>query len=71
MNRKDSVCRLCDIGSIENEYHVFIACRWYEEVRVAHPILVSDLHDLLRFPPGELGLYIMALDRKRGESIAH
>jgi hypothetical protein len=71
VKRNYRVCRLFDIGSIETEYHVFIACGWYEKVRVAHQFLVSDLHDLFRFPLEQLGLYIMALDRKQGESIAH
>lgn len=69
IRRQDRVCRLCDSGSIENEYHVFIACRHYEELRIAHQILVSDLHDLFRLPPKQLGYYIMAVDRKRFESI--
>ena len=69
VRRHDRVCRLCDSGSIENEYHVFITCSWYHEIRVSHQILVHDLHDLFRLPPKQLGLYIMAIDRKRGESI--
>jgi len=64
VKRQDRVCTLCDSGSIENEYHVFIGCRWYQDIRVAHQILVSDLHDLFRLPPKQLGLYIMAIDRK-------
>ena len=69
VNRQDGVCTLCDSGSIENEYHIFIGCRWYQEIRVAYQILVSDLHDLFGLPPKHLGLYIMAIDRKRGESV--
>ncbi|CAM6082359.1 unnamed protein product [Calypogeia fissa] len=60
-----------DSGSIENEYHVFIACRWYQELRVAHQILVTDLHDLFKLPPKQLGLFIMAVDKKRCENIRH
>jgi Reverse transcriptase (RNA-dependent DNA polymerase) len=71
VKRQDRVCTLCDSGSIENEYHVFIACRWYREIRVAHQILVFDLHDLFKLPPKQLGLYIMAIDRKRAESVIH
>ncbi len=71
VRRQDRVCRFCDSGSIENEYHVFIACRWYKEIRVAHQILVSNLHDLFRLPPKQLGYYIMAIDRKRCDSITH
>ncbi len=71
VKRQDRLCTLCDSGSIENEYHVFIACRWYQEIRVAHEILVSDLHDLFRLPPKKLGLYIMAIGTKRGESVMH
>jgi hypothetical protein len=69
VRRQDRVCRFCDSGSIENEYHVFIACRWYKEIRVAHQILVSHLHDLFRLPPKQLGYYIMAIDRKRCDSV--
>jgi hypothetical protein len=69
IRRHNRVCRFCDSGSIENEYHVFIACRWYQEVRVSHQILVMDLHDLFKLPPKQLGLYIMAIDRKRGASV--
>jgi hypothetical protein len=43
---QDRFCTLCDTGSIENEYLVFIGCRWYGEIKVAHQILVLDLHDL-------------------------
>ena len=69
IRRQDRVCRLCDSGSIENEYHIFIACRYYEEFRVGHQVLVNNLHDLFRLPPKQLGYYIMAVDRKRFESI--
>lgn len=68
--RQDRVCRLCDSGSIENEYHVFIACRWYHQIRVAHQILVTDLHNLFKLPPKQLGYYLMAVDRKQYESIS-
>ncbi|CAM6095001.1 unnamed protein product [Calypogeia fissa] len=71
VKRQDRVCTLCDSGSIENEYHVFIACRWYQELRVAHQILVTDLHDLFKLPPKQLGLFIMAVDKKRCENIRH
>jgi hypothetical protein len=69
VRRQDRVCRLCDSGSIENEYHVFIACGHYEEFRIAHQILVNNLHDLFKLPPKQLGYYIMAVDRKRFEGI--
>ncbi|CAM6105413.1 unnamed protein product [Calypogeia fissa] len=71
VKRQDRVCTLCDSGSIENEYHVFITCRWYQELRVAHQILVTDLHDLFKLPPKQLGLFIMAVDKKRCENIRH
>ena len=69
VRRQDRVCRLCDSGSIENEYHVFIACRCYIDIRGAHQILVSDLHDLFRLPPKQLGYFFMAIDRNREESL--
>ncbi len=67
IDRRDRVCTTCDSGSIENEYHLFIACRSYLHIRVEHQILVQDLHDLFRLPPKQLGHYIMAIDRKRSE----
>jgi len=70
VKRQNRICRLCDSGSIENEYHVFISCSCYQQIRVAHWILVSNLHDLFKLPPKQLGLYIMAVDRKRCESLS-
>ncbi len=64
VKRQDRVCTLCDSGSIDNEHRVFIGCRWYGEIRVAHQILVSDLHDPFGLLPKQLGLYMMAIDRK-------
>jgi hypothetical protein len=67
IERKDRICTICNSGSIENEYHVFIACRAYLHIRVEHQILVNDLHDLFKMPPKQLGHYILAIDRKRIE----
>ena len=67
IERKDRICTICDSGSIENEYHVFIACRAYVHLRIEHQILVDDLHDLFKMPPKQLGHYILAIERKRLE----
>lgn len=69
IERQHRTCRLCESLSIENEYHVFIACRTYHEVRIAHQILVQNLYDLFTLPPRQLGHYIMAIDRKRAEAL--
>ena len=70
IERKDRICTICNCGSIENEYHVFIACRAYHHIRVEHQILVNDLHDLFKMPPKQLGYFILAIDRRRSEILA-
>jgi hypothetical protein len=51
IERNDRICTIYNSDSIENEYHVFIACRAYYNIRVEHQILVNDLHDLFKMPP--------------------
>jgi hypothetical protein len=64
IKRNDRICTICNSGCIENEYHVFIACRAYHHVRVEHQILVNDLHDLFKMPSKQLGHDILAIDSK-------
>ena len=70
IERKNRVCNICNSGSIENEYHVFIACRAYHHIRVEHQILVNDLHDLFKMPSKQLGYFILAIDRRRSKILA-
>lgn len=69
IERKNRICELCDSSSIENEYHVFIACKFYEGVRLASQILVKDLYVLYSLPPQQLGRFILAIDRQRLEGL--
>jgi Reverse transcriptase (RNA-dependent DNA polymerase) len=71
IERKNRVCRLCDNSSIENEYHVFIACKFYEGVRVASQILVKDLYALFNLAPQQLGRFILAIHRYRLDGLRH
>jgi hypothetical protein len=64
IERKDRICTICNSGSIENEFNIFIACRTYHHIRVEHQILVNDFHDLFKMPPKQLGHYILAIDKK-------
>jgi hypothetical protein len=67
IERKDRICTIYNSVSIENEYHVFIACRAYHHIRIEHEILVNNLHDLFKIASKQLGQYILAIDRKRLE----
>ena len=69
IERKNRICRLCDSHKIENEYHVFIACKFYEGIRLASQILVKDLYELYRLPPQQLGRLISAIHRERLEGL--
>ena len=63
--RQNRICKLCDSSSIENEFHVFIACKFYSEVRVAYQIVAKNLYGLFGMPSKQLGRFIVAIHRKR------
>lgn len=42
---------------VEDEYHVFIICSLYEDIRYKHDILVVDFYSLLQIILQKLDLY--------------
>ncbi|KAL3693661.1 hypothetical protein R1sor_007312 [Riccia sorocarpa] len=45
VDRTDRICRLCDSGRTENEFHFFLVCPYYADIRSSYGVEFDNLHD--------------------------
>ncbi|KAL3693709.1 hypothetical protein R1sor_007360 [Riccia sorocarpa] len=67
--RENRLCELCDEGKIESEYHVLIACPYYDSIRIRYDIRKQDLRDFFLLPPRVIGDFITLVDQARTETL--